>query len=198
MGQESGTGNSTVILLATGAAVRIRDDNVQELITIHAVGCPSGSRLGDSDEAAFVARACEFDFRVAKPWGNIDPYDVLVGMGRGFWRVQVKRATQHRHGQYEAKSRRHRGHYTKDTIDFIAAHVVQENIWYIVPVEAFAGRASLHFNPHGRRESRYEKYREAWYLLACDPKARGWEDIPVVCRCKDLPVRCAVCPHKEE
>ena len=185
-----------MILLATGAAVRILDDHVPEVITIHAVGCPSAGRLGDSDEAAFVARACEFDFRVAKPWGNIDPYDVLVGMGRGFWRVQVKRATQHGHGQYQAKSGGRRGHYTKDTIDFIAAHVVQEDIWYIVPVEAFAGRAILHFNPHGRRKSKYEKYREAWCLLACDPKARGWKDVPVLCRCKDLPVRCAVCPRR--
>lgn len=183
-------------LLATGTAVRILDDTVPQVIEIHAVGCPSSSRLGDSDEAAFVARACEFDFRVAKPWGNIDPYDVLVGVGQGFWRVQVKRATQHRRGQYGAKSRRHRGHYTKDTIDFIAAHVVQENIWYIVPVEAFAGRGSLHFSPRGRRERKYEKYREAWCLLACDPKARGWKDVPVLCRCKDLPVRCAVCPRQ--
>jgi hypothetical protein len=196
MGQKLGTGSNTVILLATGAAVRILDDTVPEVITIHAVGCPSRSRLGDSDEAAFVARACEFDFRVAKPWGNIDPYDVLVGMGRGFWRVQVKRATHHGHGQYHAKSGGHRGHYTKDTIDFIAAHLVQENLWYIVPVEAFAGRATLYFNPHGRRKCKYEKYREAWCLLACEPKARGWKDVPVLCRCKDLPVRCAVCPKR--
>jgi hypothetical protein len=196
MGQGSGEENSTVILLATGAAVRILDDNVPEVITIHAVGCPSSSRLGDSDEAAFVARACEFDFRVAKPWGNIDPYDVLVGMGRGFWRVQVKRATHHYGGQYQARNGGNRGRYTKDTIDFIAAHLVQENIWYIVPVEAFAGRAAVHFNPHGRRKSKYEKYREAWCLLACPPKARGWKDVPAVCRCKDLPVRCAVCPNR--
>ncbi len=196
MGQEWGEGNSTVILLATGTAVRILDDNVPGVITIHAVGCPSGSRLGDSDEAALVARACEFDFRVAKPWGNIDPYDVLVGIGRGFWRVQVKRATHDGHGQYHARSGGRRGRYTKDTIDFIAAHVVQENIWYIVPVEAFEGRATVHFNPHGRRKSKYEKYREAWCLLACAPKARGWRDIPAVCRCKELPVRCAVCPNR--
>ncbi len=196
MGQESGAASSSVILLATGAAVRVVDQNVPEVITIHAVGCPSGSRLGDSDEAAFVARACEFDFRVAKPWGNIDPYDVLVGIGRGFWRVQVKHATHDGNGQYHARGGGRRGRYTKDTIDFIAAHVVQENIWYIVPVEAFAGRATLYFNPHGRRKSKYEKYREAWCLLACEPKARGWNDIPVVCRCQDLTERCAVCPNR--
>lgn len=196
MGQESGIGNRTVRLLATGAAVRIADDNVGEVITIHAVGCPSSSRVGDSDEAAFVARACEFDFRVARPWGNIDPYDVLVGMGRGFWRVQVKRATRRHGGQYQAMSRSRSRLYTKDTIDFIAAHLVQENIWYIVPIEAIGGRMTVNFNPHSRRKSEYEKYREAWCLLACEPKARGWKDIPVVCRCKEVSVRCAVCPNR--
>lgn len=132
-----------MILRATGEAVRILKDSVPEVITIHAVGCPSGSRLGDSDEAAFMARACEFDFRVAKPWGNIDPYDVLVGIGRGFWRVQVKRATHDGHGQYHSRSGGRRGRYTKDTIDFIAAHLARENIWYIVPVEAFASDIAL-------------------------------------------------------
>ena len=195
MGQESGTGNSTVILLATGAAVRMVDDNVPEVITIHAVGCPGSSRKGDADEAAFVAQACEYDFRVAKPWGNIDPYDVLVGMGRGFWRVQVKRASQDG-GKYEARAGGRTSIYTKDDIDFIAAHLVQENIWYIVPVEAFEGRTTLTFNPRPRRKAKYEKYREAWCLLACDAKARGWKDVPVLCRCKELPVRCQVCPKR--
>jgi PD-(D/E)XK endonuclease len=167
-----------------------------ELIELQAVGSPSSSRIGDAAEAEFVARACGLDFRVAKPWGNIDPYDVLVGMGRGFWRVQVKRATRQYGGRYQARAGGNRRRYTKETIDFIAAYVAQENIWYIVPVEAFAGRAALHFNPHGRRKSKYEKYREAWCLLACDPRVRGWKDIPVLCRCKDLPESCAVCPNR--
>jgi PD-(D/E)XK endonuclease len=196
MGQASGTGNSTVILLATGAAVRIRDDNAPEVITIHAVGCPDPKRRGEATEAEFIARASGFDFRIAKPWGDSDSYDVLVGMGRGFWRVQVKRASLHLYGQYAARAGGHSSHYTKDDIDFIAAHLVQENIWYIVPIEAFEGRTGLHFNPKGRCKNKYEKYREAWCLLACPPKARGWKDIPVLCRCKDLPVRCAVCPHR--
>jgi len=181
------------MLFATGGSVRIADDTAPEVITIHAVGCPSSSRKGGADEAAFVARACELDFRVAKPWGNIDPYDLLVGMGRGFWRVQVKRASQLR-GKYAAKAGGRTGYYTKDDIDFIAAHLVQENIRYIVPVEAFEGRTTLTFNPRPRFKNKYEKYREAWCLLACESKARGWKDIPVLCRCMELPAHCAVCP----
>jgi len=196
MGQESGTGSRVVILWATGGSVRIVDNTAPEVITIHAVGRPSTSRKGDADEAAFVARACEFDFRVAKPWGNIDPYDLLVGMGRGFWRVQVKRASQNK-AEYVARAGGGASIYTKDDIDFIAAHLIQEDIWYIVPVEAFQGRTMLTFNPRPRFKNKYEKYREAWCLLACEPKARGWKDIPVLCRCKDLPLRCALCPHRK-
>lgn len=161
----------------------------------------AGSRRGDAAEAEFMARACGLDFRVAKPWGNIDPYDVLVGFGRGFWRVQVKCAYRGRTG-YEAMATSTTSAYTKDDIDFFAAWVVQENIWYIVPVEAGEGYRWLHFHPGApgqRGESRLEKYREAWCLLTCLPKARGWKDIPVVCRCKkQLPIRCAVCPCRTD
>jgi hypothetical protein len=196
MGQELGTGNQGAYLLATGASVRITDDTAPDAITLHAVGSPHPKRRGEATEAAFIARACEFDFRIAKPWGDSDSYDVLVGMGQGFWRVQVKRAPYLRQGQYVAQAGGYSSNYTKDDIDFIAAHVIQENLWYIVPVEAFEGRTGLHFNPTSSRENKYEKYREAWCLLACEPKARGWKDIPVLCRCKDLPVRCAVCPQR--
>ena len=161
------------------------------------MGDPNCKRRGDGTEAAFLALACDLDFRTAKPWGDNDPYDVLVGMGRGFWRVQVKRATPDRPGEYLAKAASHGRPYTKGEVDFIAAHVVDENIWYIVPVEAFEGRLSLYLHPRPGSKAKYEKYREAWCLLACDPKARGWKDIPVLCRCKDLPVRCAVCPRQK-
>jgi len=196
MGQESGTGDRTVTLWATGGSVRIVDETVPQVITIHAVGCPDRSRRGDAAEAGFVAHACGLDFRVAKPWGNSEPYDVLVGIGREFWRVQVKCKSYYRGYAYRISGGRNAGPYTKDEIDFLAAHIVPENVWYIVPVEAFSGLNSLHFNPRGRSKGRYEKYRDAWCLLACEPKARGWKDIPVLCRCKDLPVRCAVCPHR--
>jgi hypothetical protein len=39
----------------------------------------------------------------------------------------------------------------------------------------------------------FEKYREAWSLLDCSLKARGWKDIPIHCCCQELSVRCAVC-----
>lgn len=167
-----------------------------DVMEMQAVGCPSSGRKGDASELEFMGHACGLDFRVAKPWGNVDPYDVLVEMGRWFWKVQVKRAsrTRTRPGSYRVRGRGSRCRYSKANIDFLVAHLPDRNIWYIVPIEAFEGRTDLYLNPGGK--GKYEKYREAWCLLACAEKARGWKDVPVLCRCKELPVRCAVCPNK--
>ena len=167
----------------------------QQSITIHAsVGNPCSKRRGEASEAEFIARASSLNFSVAKPWGESDSYDVLVGASRGFWRVQVKCAACYHRGQYMVKAGGDAGNYTPDDIDFLAAHIIPENIWYIIPIEAFAGVTMIHLSPHGTGKAKYEKYREAWCLLACEPQARGWKDVPVICRCQDLPVRCAVCP----
>ena len=165
-----------------------------EVIELRAVGSPGSGRVGDASELEFMGRACRLDFRVAKPWGNVDPYDVLVAMGRDFWRVQVKCAHRGKDGCYYAGCGRRA--YSKNNIDFVAAHLVAPNIWYIVPVEACEGRRGLHFGPYGTGKAKYERYREAWCLLACTRKARGYKDIQVLCRCRELPVRCAVCPNR--
>ena len=159
------------------------------------IGHPNTKRIGEASEAAFIARAGMFNFPVAKLWGEADSTDTLVGFRSKYWRVQVKCSTCCIRGQYFVNAGGDSHLYTKDDIDFIAAHIVPENIWYIVPIESFQGKSTLHFSPR-RGKAKYEKYREAWCLLACPEKARGGEDRPVICRCKDLPVRCAACPGR--
>ena len=159
------------------------------------IGHPSRKRLGEAIEAAFLARVALFNFDIAKPWGETHPYDFLVSAGHGFWRVQVKATERCAENRYRVKATGWRDAYTADDIDFIAAHIVPENIWYIVPIESFASRKGLRFYPHAGRNSRYEKYREAWCLLACQPQTRGRRHIPLHCRCRALPVRCSVCPN---
>jgi hypothetical protein len=41
-----------------------------------------------------------------------------------------------------------RAFYTKKDIDFIAAHVVPLDIWYIIPVEICTPAPMLRFYPH--------------------------------------------------
>jgi hypothetical protein len=119
-------------------------------------------------------------------------------MGHRFLRVQIKSATGYAEHRYRVKTAGASGiPYTASEIDFFVAYIVPEDIWYIIPIAAIGRRKGVRFYPNARRPSRarFEKYREAWCLLACLPKARGWRDIPVLCRRKNLPVRCAVCPN---
>jgi hypothetical protein len=159
------------------------------------VGRIPRKRLGEAIEAAFLARVALYNFDVANPWGEAHAYDILVSAGRGFWRVQVKCTDRCAENRYRVSGGGWRQVYTPAEVDFIAAYIVPVDIWYIIPIEAAHRRKSLRFYPHGGK-GLLEKYREAWCLLACEPKARGWKDIPVVCRCRDLPLRCAVCPNR--
>ena len=171
---------------------------LNEVITLYAAA-PTRKRRGEAAEAAFLARATHLGFTVCLPWGDSERYDSVVDHGRGFLRVQVKSATGYAEHRYRVKTAGASGiPYTSAEIDFFVAYIVPEDIWYIIPIEAIGHRKGLHFYPHSRRPSRaqFEKYREAWCLLACPPKTRGWKHIPAVCRCKDLPLRCAVCPNR--
>ena len=147
-------------------------------------------------EAAFLAKAAMPDFPVSKPWGESRAYDFVLDSGHGLWRVQVKCATSHRGTRCDVRAAGSGPLYTMDDIDFLVAYVIAKNLRYVVPVEAFAPRATIHFNYGERSEGMFEKYREAWCLLACAVKARGRKDIPKRCRCEELPVRCVVCPRK--
>ena len=172
----------------------------EPIITICAMADPNCKRRGEASEAAFIARACNLNFPVAKLWGESNPIDILVsnGTSRQFWRMQVKCAhALHRSGGFEIRGGgRHL--YTEDEIDFLAAHIVPHDLWYIVPIRAFLQRPLLYFYPNTpNSRGRYEKYREAWCLLACKQKARGRKDIPLVCRSNELGVRCAVCPRRK-
>jgi len=191
---------------SSGVCDSVRNDKVGVRARANHAGCPRKSvrighpnrkRLGEASEAAFVARAIGFNFPVAKLWGDSDASDTLVGFGSIYWRVQVKCAQSCVDGKYKVKAGGLNYSYTKADIDFLAAHIVPENIWYIIPVEAFQGQRMLCFRPDGRGERKFEKYREAWCLLACEPEERGRRDVPQKCRCPDLPVRCAVCPEKK-
>ena len=166
-----------------------------ELIEIHAIGTGNPKRRGEAGEAAFLAKASSLGFSVSKPWGDSDRYDFVLDSGHGLLRVQVKSVSCYSRSRYSVKASGNTALYTKAEIDFLVAYIVPENLWYVLPVESFAPRTMLRFNPHGPGRAMFEKYREAWCLLACSRKARGWKDIPVLCRCQELTARCAVCPQ---
>jgi hypothetical protein len=131
---------------------------------IHAVGRSTRKRSGEAAEAAFLAKASSLGFAVAKPWGDSERYDFILDSGHGFVSVQVKSTQCCAESRYHVKAAGWKDIYTLDEIDFLVAYIVPEDLWYVVPVAAFASRKGLHFYPHSGRRALYEQYREAWCL----------------------------------
>ncbi len=132
-------------------------------------------RTGEFSEAAFLTKATGLGFKVAKPWGDSERYDFVVAgpaedSPEFFWRVQVKCTEIIRARAYEVRAAyclgKGRAVYTPEDIDFLVAHVVPRDIWYVLPVEACMPSPMLRFYPDGARRTRFEQYREAWHLLA--------------------------------
>lgn len=143
----------------------------------------TAKRKGEVAEAAFLSKATELGFDVAKPWGDSAKFDFIVHAGPRCWRVQVKSAGPHLGWGYKMKATGWRATYTKEDIDFIVAYIVAENAWYVVPIEALDGGSGLWFNPRPGSKSRFEKYREAWCLMACPRDGECSPEISVHRRC---------------
>jgi PD-(D/E)XK endonuclease len=131
-------------------------------------GGSTGKRRGELGEAAFLTKVLELGFGVSKTWGDSDRYDFVVDGGSGLWRVQVKSA--HRTGEDGGYSFHAHGHslvaYRGDEIDALVAYVVPENAWYVFPVSVFGRIRSMNLFPASRnKRSKFEKYREAWWIL---------------------------------
>jgi PD-(D/E)XK nuclease superfamily protein len=125
----------------------------------------SAKQRGELAELAFLYRAAALGLGVLKPMGDSLPYDAAVDNGRCLLRVQVKSVGRPRRNLYQI----HTVHgidpkkpYTREQVDFLAAYVVSEELWLIVPVEVFAGRCAIYVPMKGPR---YRQYREAWHLL---------------------------------
>jgi hypothetical protein len=132
---------------------------------IEAAAC-TRKRSGEQAEAVFLNKATSLGLSVAMPWGDSERYDLLVDSGRRVWRVQVKSTRYVGERRFSITARGCRAGYTEDEIDFLAAYIVPLDIWYVIPVKAFAPSTCLRFYPEGENSrGQYEKYREAWWLM---------------------------------
>ena len=125
---------------------------------------------GEWAELCFMTRATEEGFRVSKPWGDSARYDFALEANGRFLRVQVKSSIFHSGTGYRCSmqptgyggsSRR----YTTEQIDFFAAYIIPEDLWYILPAtiaDDLVGKFRVSPN---NKHHKYERYREAWHLL---------------------------------
>jgi hypothetical protein len=121
-------------------------------------------KRGEWVESVFVARASERGLPVSKPWGESESYDFVVGRPGKFVGVQVKSTTIENGGGYVCVIRKQGKAYTSGSFDFVAAYVVPEDVWYIIPVRDIRGRECMSLCSSSTRNEN-EKYREAWHLL---------------------------------
>lgn len=139
-------------------------------------------RLGELAEAAFLLKAETLGFSLAKPWGDSERYDFVLDSGSRLWRIQLKSTSVIHARGYEVQPIYHvygkgKSAYTADDIDALAAYILPLDIWYLLPVEAFAPASNLRFYPDiDCKAARWEKYREAWHLLnSCPATSRCTE-----------------------
>jgi hypothetical protein len=121
---------------------------------------------GEWAESVFVARAGEQGLPVSKPWGDSRSFDCVVGHPGKFVAVQVKSTiTKLESGKgYICSTCSSHKAYRAGAFDFLAAYVIPEDAWYIIPAKRIRGLKSISLCTEGA-EAKYERYREAWDLL---------------------------------
>ncbi len=128
-------------------------------------------------ELLFMAEAARMGLKVARPHGDSARFDVIVEGDGKLHRVQVKSTLFNRNGCYECLcfwsrvgAKRTSKEYTDKQIDFVAAYVVPEESWFIVPVRELRSK-TLYLPPRSRaKRSKYGKYMDAWEQLGVDRK----------------------------
>jgi len=65
------------------------------------------------------------------------------------------------------------GPYVGDPFDFVAAYLIPEDVWYIIPAGKFEGQGSIGLYPR-LKKSKYGRYKEAWHLLRGKRQGGRW------------------------
>jgi hypothetical protein len=144
---------------------------------------------GEWAESVFVARASELGLAVSRPWGDSKSFDFVVGRPGRFVSVQVKSTVFESGGGYSCSVKKNNQLYARGSFDFVAAYVIPEDVWYIVPAEKIRNKGSMMLASNAP-QALYEPYREAWHLLReaaavgeeaeSDAEAAAVEEAPAV------------------
>jgi hypothetical protein len=97
--------------------------------------------------------------------GRVQELRFVVGRPGHFVSVQVKSTVCRSGGGYECCIKGKKDEpYESGSFDFLAAYVVLEDAWYILPAGKVAGRETVCLFSKSKY-ARYEDYQEAWQLL---------------------------------
>ena len=100
---------------------------------------------GEWAESVFMARAAENGLAVSKPFGESGSFDCVVGRPGKFVAVQVKctQAEMQNGKGYVCSVKSNNKTYRAGAFDFLAAYVIPEDAWYIVPAKLIRGLGSI-------------------------------------------------------
>jgi PD-(D/E)XK endonuclease len=124
---------------------------------------------GEWAEMVFMTRATELGLPVSKPWGESRSYDFVVGRPGCFVAVQVKSTTFELDEGYICSVSGNKP-YPPGSYDFLAAYVIYDDAWYIIPEAEVRGLTKVTLYPESAK-SKYQRYLEAWNLLHPDSGA---------------------------
>jgi|SRR3954452_7813934 hypothetical protein len=139
---------------------------------------------GEWVELRFMTKAIEQGFMVSKPWGDSTAYDVGVDDGRRVLRIQVKSTTFRMGNGYLCRLRPNpaTAPYTVDQLDFFAAYIIPQDVWYLMPVGVILKRCGdvmlCPVEQPKQKRFRYEYYREAWDLMRAGTTSSQRQSVP--------------------
>jgi hypothetical protein len=122
-------------------------------------------RRGEWVELVFAVRVTGLGLALGRPWGDSLAYDFTVDSGWRIVRVQVKSTIYPEGSGYSCTLKDGRGPYKKNSFDFVAAYVIPEDVWYILPEKVVRAMWNINLNPK-LKGAKYNAYKEAWHLLS--------------------------------
>lgn len=103
---------------------------------------------------------------VSKPLFDVSKYDLILDINGCVIRVQIKSTnclkkgvTKHYYSCMVSTGHAVKKRYNKNQIDFVAAYVIPEDAWYVIPIEDISAKG-IKLYPHRENcNHKYEKYR---------------------------------------
>jgi hypothetical protein len=131
-------------------------------------------QVGEISEAVFIATALRCGFSVSKPFGDNQPYDLIVDNGEQLVKVQTKTArlvngvivaNATRSVGIWKQGGRHREKYG-DSIDMFALYCPQLDKCYLVPAKEFDGvEIRLRIEPPKNNQQKNVVYADKYELI---------------------------------
>ena len=159
-------------------------DAIAEITEDSMFGTHDRSMRGHVTQLLFKAEVAARGFVPCTPEWNIPMDSIVVRYGE--WnrilRVEVKQSMQESpkgSGRYVIELRGSQGiggtegskkgdarlHAYGKSVDIIAAYIVKEKCWYLLPQTAVKGQMSFSVNPSNPKSNEYEQYRDNWSIL---------------------------------